>query len=54
MEAAVNALCSALFDINSAIHLQEQAHVSLPFIAVDHITYAIVNGTALPPIEDTM
>lgn len=35
IEAAVNALCSALSEISSAIH-------------------AIVNGTALPPMEDTI
>jgi len=57
MAAAVNALCSALSDINSAIHLMFKDDISDDFYSeIKHrkVTYAIVNGTTLPPIEDTI
>jgi hypothetical protein len=54
MAAAVKALCSALSDINSDIHLFVEDDIShnVHHKKENEITYAIVNGTAVPPIDD--
>jgi hypothetical protein len=59
MAAAVKALCSALSEINSAIHL---LHSNILAIISNlkmkkkkrQRTYAIVNGTAVPPIVEVI